>query len=509
MSTQSFANSWADSPRFRGLPRHAGAAVALFGVLVIASWHAHWQPVLQMVPGTAPMQYNTAVCFVLTGAALFLLTTGFARHAPWLVGMSSLIAALTLLEYLGGWDLGIDQILLRPYFEAETAYPGRMSPLSAVCFLLLGAGIMMDASGRKSARRNAVSGALSCMVGVIALVAALGFAFGIEPAYSWGSFSSMAVNTAAVFLVAASGLLCESWRRAARFNANFLRWLPIIGSVTLMIMVTIVSSVIISELESATFWRRHTIQVILRAQAFEENTTDMQRGIRGYVTLDDQGALASYRAGLKLEPQLFNELAALTGDNPVQQRRLKVLAAAMDDLLSYDRRVLALYEQGGGQAVRVSDATGENRKVSGNARNVIRAFSLEEQQLLFVRDASEKGDARSAGRLLIFGSLVAAALLLLANLIVSREMRQRHFVEVEREKLIDELKTALDEVKSLSGMIPICGWCKSVRTDQGYWQTVEQYVREHTDATFTHGICPVCAEKFKAEAASAHVSNPG
>jgi hypothetical protein len=46
-------------------------------------------------------------------------------------------------------------------------------------------------------------------------------------------------------------------------------------------------------------------------------------------------------------------------------------------------------------------------------------------------------------------------------------------------------------------MIPICGWCKSVRSDTGYWQTVEQYVRSHTDATFTHGICPVCSDKVK------------
>jgi hypothetical protein len=47
-------------------------------------------------------------------------------------------------------------------------------------------------------------------------------------------------------------------------------------------------------------------------------------------------------------------------------------------------------------------------------------------------------------------------------------------------------------------MIPICGWCKSIRSDQGYWQSVEQYVYAHTDATFTHGICPTCAAKFAA-----------
>ncbi len=57
------------------------------------------------------------------------------------------------------------------------------------------------------------------------------------------------------------------------------------------------------------------------------------------------------------------------------------------------------------------------------------------------------------------------------------------------------LAKALEEVKVLSGLLPICAWCKRVRNDQGYWQNVELYVREHTNAEFTHGICPDCFEK--------------
>ena len=49
---------------------------------------------------------------------------------------------------------------------------------------------------------------------------------------------------------------------------------------------------------------------------------------------------------------------------------------------------------------------------------------------------------------------------------------------------------------SLSGLIPICGWCKSIRSDHGYWQSVEQYVHAHTNATLSHGMCPDCARKF-------------
>ena len=57
------------------------------------------------------------------------------------------------------------------------------------------------------------------------------------------------------------------------------------------------------------------------------------------------------------------------------------------------------------------------------------------------------------------------------------------------------LAEALEKVKTLQGLLPICAWCKRIRDDQGYWSQVEAYVHEHTEADFTHGICPDCLEK--------------
>ena len=71
--------------------------------------------------------------------------------------------------------------------------------------------------------------------------------------------------------------------------------------------------------------------------------------------------------------------------------------------------------------------------------------------------------------------------------------------EREREILISYLKVATDGIRRLKGLLPICAWCKKVRNDQGYWQQVEKYVEENSDAAFTHGICPECMEKIKKE----------
>ena len=68
--------------------------------------------------------------------------------------------------------------------------------------------------------------------------------------------------------------------------------------------------------------------------------------------------------------------------------------------------------------------------------------------------------------------------------------------EKAQAKLIAELRTALSEVKQLTGLLPICANCKKVRDDFGYWNSVEHYISEHTDAKFSHGVCPDCFPKL-------------
>ena len=66
---------------------------------------------------------------------------------------------------------------------------------------------------------------------------------------------------------------------------------------------------------------------------------------------------------------------------------------------------------------------------------------------------------------------------------------------IERGRLIAELQDALGKVRTLSGLLPICACCKKIRDDKGYWNQIESYIQKHSDAEFSHGICPDC---FKA-----------
>ena len=79
---------------------------------------------------------------------------------------------------------------------------------------------------------------------------------------------------------------------------------------------------------------------------------------------------------------------------------------------------------------------------------------------------------------------------------IIRDITPRKQFEIEREKLIKKLEKALSKVKTLSGLLPICSSCKKIRDDKGYWNQIDEYIRDHSEAEFSHGICPECAEKL-------------
>jgi PAS domain S-box-containing protein len=75
---------------------------------------------------------------------------------------------------------------------------------------------------------------------------------------------------------------------------------------------------------------------------------------------------------------------------------------------------------------------------------------------------------------------------------VARDVTASKLAAQEREQLVRELQSALDEVKALRGILPMCSYCRKVRDDNDYWHTVENYISTHTTTLFTHGICPSC-----------------
>ena len=88
---------------------------------------------------------------------------------------------------------------------------------------------------------------------------------------------------------------------------------------------------------------------------------------------------------------------------------------------------------------------------------------------------------------------MTGVLLILTFAIYAQYVIRRHRLTIAR------LEETLAEVNTLSGLLPICAWCKKLRDDKGYWKSVEEYISAHTGVEFTHGICPECQNKLFAE----------
>jgi PAS domain S-box-containing protein len=85
---------------------------------------------------------------------------------------------------------------------------------------------------------------------------------------------------------------------------------------------------------------------------------------------------------------------------------------------------------------------------------------------------------------------------LVGSVHLARDITERKRTEEERKELIEGLQKTIEKVKMLSGLLPICSGCKRIRDDKGYWNQIELYIRKHSEAEFSHGLCPECAKRL-------------
>ena len=185
--------------------------MTIVGCLVLVGWAFDLAALKSVLPGLATMKANTALGFILAGVSLWLLGTEQANQrtrciAQACAGIVALLGLLTLSEYLFGWDLGIDQLLIRDLqTDPEASKPGRMAPATALNFLMLGAALLLlDVETRHGHR---LSEALTLLTVITSLLASIGYSYNAESLYGVHLYSSMALHTALTFIALSIGVL--------------------------------------------------------------------------------------------------------------------------------------------------------------------------------------------------------------------------------------------------------------------------------------------------------------
>src|SRR6266542_964572 len=170
----------------------------------LAGWIFNIPVLRSILPHTASMKVNTALGFCYASISLWLLQNGENPSRRKLIGqffavLAIIVGFLSLNEYLFGWDLGIDRFFVKDLSALPSAFPGRMSPVTAICFVLIGVGLLWIGSK--------LSQHFSIGVACLALVALIGYLFDYQALYQLPGYGSIAIPTACTFLVLAFAVL--------------------------------------------------------------------------------------------------------------------------------------------------------------------------------------------------------------------------------------------------------------------------------------------------------------
>lgn len=206
----------------------SGLLSSALGAGVIIGWLTQNETIIQLYPSLVPMQFNTALCFLLTGFAIMVNSQGSQRRLllPSLIVLA--IGSLTLFEYFAGSSVGIDELFMDHYITVATSNPGRMAPNTALCFTIAGLGLLAlrtPISAFPVERLTGIAGAVVIGLGCVAL---LGYILNLDTAYGWGNMTRMAPHTAIGFIIVGVGLLAIAGLGQPRLSD--LPWLsPAIG----------------------------------------------------------------------------------------------------------------------------------------------------------------------------------------------------------------------------------------------------------------------------------------
>jgi len=206
------------------LPPAAAIFAAAVGAIVLIGWITGSAPLVQVFPTFAPMQYNAAIGFLLAGVGM-LATLANRRFAARTAGtLVFALGAATLLEYLTGRDLGIDQLLLHDWITVGTTHPGRIAPNTAVCFVLAGL-VLVSGEGRRDSRGDGLKATLAVVVASLGTLAFAGYLTSVPAAYGWGPVNQMSVLTAIGMIALGAGIFARAWQRSTDAPGMSPGWL--------------------------------------------------------------------------------------------------------------------------------------------------------------------------------------------------------------------------------------------------------------------------------------------
>jgi CHASE3 domain sensor protein len=223
---------------------------------------------------------------------------------------------------------------------------------------------------------------------------------------------------------------------------------------------------------------------------------ETEAGLRGFIITGEDRFLEPCYVSTDLIHRKIKYLRNLSIDNLDQQQRFDTLGSMIESRLVKVGEIIDLRTAKSFNPASQVALTNQGSQEIYTIRKVIEAMNNDGNKLLKQQSERTKAIAQRTTFIIDLGSVLAFTLVAAASLIIHIDIKRRKRAEIEKERLILQLQETLVKVKTLSGLLPICASCKKIRDDRGYWNQIEVYIRDHSQADFSHSMCPECMKKW-------------
>jgi diguanylate cyclase (GGDEF)-like protein/PAS domain S-box-containing protein len=397
----------------------SGLAVIGLGAAVLVGWALGIDTLKSVLPGLVAMKANTACGMVLCGTALVLLSRNLVLSGARLVASAiafTVIAfsLLTLGEDLFGLTFGIDQWLVSDSAHAvESPNPGRMSPASAFCFLLIGSALLVAPMRHSIRLRAPLLHALGTAVILIGGLGALGLVSAVLMGSRWWNYAGMAIHTAIGFVLLGAGVNAVARRiHRVQWSVDRLTTIGFSIGIASLIAATALSYAFTSQFRSDSAWVTHTQEVLKELQEVSARLADLESNQRGYLILGDENLLDDRpETATSLHTHLAR-LRDLTADNVAQQKRLDHLEPLVVARVDFGEQTIAVRRQQGFAAAQKLISTRIGIDLTGRLNRMLREMGSEEYKLLDERSGRSRDTATATFRVLPLGVFLSLTILL-------------------------------------------------------------------------------------------------
>ncbi|HIB43042.1 MAG TPA: hypothetical protein EYO37_03555 [Nitrospina sp.] len=269
-----------------------GCLCILLGAVVLYGWHTQFLPLIQIHSSFVPMQYNTALGFLLCGLGLIFLNFKKNIISVVLGSLVSIVGAINLAQYIWEINTGLDELFMRHYIQVKTSHPGRMAPNTALCFLLSGVALALNHKIHKKIKTITTAITLETLGAIVTglgLVALAGYIFDLESTYGWGNLTRMAVHTAIGFIILGVGLIIFAAPIIAQYPSPCF---PVFIAVGLLIV-------------SFSFWKALNVEEEKNAENLMRQEVDHIKSLLNHII--GQDILSLERVKLRWENRLYSD----------------------------------------------------------------------------------------------------------------------------------------------------------------------------------------------------------